>query len=158
MEAQTQNEAKPHITDMARIAQAFWNAGLMNNPTDEEILGWCVEYVNNDIPLEACTMYTYFRDGEGPRKGVVGFEVEENSDWKFAIEYLKLLLKYGKLKLDGVTVTVAYYDSFATATIKFTDNVKQNIKKLNKLAKLKVRRVEVNVDGEIKVFAWKYRD
>jgi hypothetical protein len=158
MEAQTHNEAKPHTTEMARIAQALWNAGLTNYPSDEEILGWCVEYINNDIPLEACTMYTYFRDGEGPRKGGVGFDVDGDVDWKFTIEYLKLLLKYGKLELNGVTVTIAYYDSYATATMKFTDNVKQNIKKLNKLAKLKVQRVEVNADGEIKVYAWKYRD
>jgi len=46
------------IPDMARIAQVLWNAGLDQHiPTDEEILEWCVEYVQNEIPLEGCTMY-----------------------------------------------------------------------------------------------------
>ena len=138
--------------NMPWIAQVLWNAGLYNYPSDEEILGWCVEYVENEIPLEGCTMYTYFRDGEGPRKGSVSFDVHTQARWEFTIEYLKLLVKHGRLNLNGVTVKVLSPLGVVTKTIRFTDNKKQNIRRLNKLKKLEVTQITVRADGEIELY------
>jgi len=136
--------------NMPWIAQVLWNAGLYNYPSDEEILGWCVEYVENEIPLEGCTMYTYFRDGEGPRKGSVEFRVESEGDWEFTIEYLKLLVKHGKLNLNGVKAVVI--DRLVNQVIEFSDNAKANIRKLNELKKIKPESVVVKADGEIELY------
>jgi hypothetical protein len=140
------------IPDMARIAQVLWNAGLDNIPTDEEILGWCVEYVQDEIPLEGCTMYTYFRDGEEPREGSVEFRVESEDDWKFTIEYLKLLVKHGRLNLNGLTAVIV--GLVTEKEVKFGDNIKANIRKLNKLKKILPTSVVVRADGTLKLYLY----
>jgi hypothetical protein len=140
------------IPDMARIAQVLWNAGLENIPTDEEILGWCVEYVQNEIPLEGCTMYTYFRDGEEPRNGSVTFEVESQSDWEYAIECLKLLVKHGRLNLNGLTAVIV--GLVTEKEVKFGDNIKANIRKLNKLKKIVPTSVVVRADGTLRLYLY----
>jgi len=138
---------------MAIIANVLYYAGLTPNISSDELNEYCRWLLEEDFTFGGCDMYDYFIYGEDPRGGGVTFDVEDRSDWEFAIEYLKLMLKFNRLNLNGVTATISYYDSYATETIRFTGDVKSDMRKLDQLKKFKAGSVYVSADGEIKILA-----
>jgi hypothetical protein len=136
---------------MAEIVQALWTAGLGSN--NKLILDWCKKQLDEGAELEDCTMYTYFYYCEVPRNGSVTFSNASYGKWKFAIEYLKFLLKNNKLDLNGVKVRIYRYTTYTFKTIKFGVSFKANLKKLNRLKRVKAKSITVNANGLIEILA-----
>jgi hypothetical protein len=144
-------ERRNFTKTMALIAEVLHNAGLTASISNDELNEYCKWLLEEDYTFAGCTMYDYFIYGEEPSRGSVTFQVEDEDDWKFAIDTLKLLVKHGRIDLNGVKVTISYTNKYATDEIVFSSDTKTNIAKLNRLKEMKPYSVDVGVDGVIDI-------